>query len=141
MLAWCITESLTADGTFDCDASDESYYFGVRFLDRVGFFDESKRFWTKGVPDLPRGAPEPGDVAARLAAALKSTGNESNTADDAMKILRTAECLSAIPRSIRELAKESAKPAQHGAGRLDSPECLGANCGGELKRVCERASL
>jgi hypothetical protein len=52
MLPWCLTESLQPDGSFKrseadgADSLEESTAWGVAFLDRIGFFDQSKRFWT-----------------------------------------------------------------------------------------------
>jgi hypothetical protein len=52
MLQWCLTESLQRDGSFKAskadgaDSLEETTAWGVAFLDRVGFFDRAKRFWT-----------------------------------------------------------------------------------------------
>lgn len=51
MLDWCLGESLQPDGSFRPDAGtsdsiEESDNWGVAFLDRIGFFDPAKRFWT-----------------------------------------------------------------------------------------------
>jgi hypothetical protein len=50
MLDQCLTTSIQADGSFkhlEADQSiEEATYFGVEFLDRLGFFDKTKRFWT-----------------------------------------------------------------------------------------------
>jgi hypothetical protein len=86
MLAWCLKESVQGD-TFDGAPSDESYYFGVRFLDRVGYFDDTKRFWTKGKLNVPTGALEPYELATRLYAGLERTVNKSNMADHSLKSL------------------------------------------------------
>jgi hypothetical protein len=57
MLDWCLTQSLTKDGTFaqgGDDSIEENTYFGVAFLTRIGFFDASQRFWTtKEFPEAP----------------------------------------------------------------------------------------
>jgi hypothetical protein len=51
MLSWCLSESLQPDGSFKPHIADgsleESVYYGVSFLGRIGFFDKSDRFWTK----------------------------------------------------------------------------------------------
>jgi hypothetical protein len=49
MLAWCLSDTIESDGTFKLN--DEStisgaFYFGTAFLDQIGYFDKSKRFWT-----------------------------------------------------------------------------------------------
>ncbi len=50
MLDWCLSSSLQAEGSFIRSSSDDSiedsYYFGVSFLDEVGYFKKEKRFWT-----------------------------------------------------------------------------------------------
>lgn len=49
MLAWCLSETIRADGVFtgaDGDGTPEAFYFGVAFLDEIGYFDASRRFWT-----------------------------------------------------------------------------------------------
>jgi len=52
MLQWCLTESLQQDGSFKsskadgADSLEEITAWGVAFLNRIGFFDRSKRFWT-----------------------------------------------------------------------------------------------
>jgi hypothetical protein len=51
MLSWCLSHSLQPDGSFRPHIADgsleESVYYGVSFLGRIGFFDKSERFWTK----------------------------------------------------------------------------------------------
>jgi hypothetical protein len=51
MLHWCLTESLQPDGSFRSLGADQSIeedeHFGVAFLARIGYFDNSARFWTK----------------------------------------------------------------------------------------------
>jgi hypothetical protein len=50
MLTWSLKESLSSEGDFTQGNSDDSiedaYYFGVSFLDEIGFFNSTKRFWT-----------------------------------------------------------------------------------------------
>ena len=50
MLDWCLSESLQSDGSFKPHIADgsleESVYYGVSFLGRIGFFDKTERFWT-----------------------------------------------------------------------------------------------
>jgi hypothetical protein len=56
MLNWTLTESLLPDGTFRTDASFFSsigadFYFGISFLDVIGYWRPSERFWTdRGFP-------------------------------------------------------------------------------------------
>ena len=51
MLNWSLNESLTPDGAFKTNPEFFSsvaadFYFGVSFLDAIGFWDPSKQFWT-----------------------------------------------------------------------------------------------
>jgi hypothetical protein len=64
LLDWCLTAAITPDGVIVARAIGESwpesYYFAIAFLDTVGYFDATKRFWTE------RGFPETVAVRARL---------------------------------------------------------------------------
>lgn len=50
MFEWCLAESVTPAGKVSQpdkgDLAPDSYYFAAAFLDTIGFFDRSKRFWT-----------------------------------------------------------------------------------------------
>ena len=50
MFDWCVSRSVAPDGTvIDPDTGDmvpDAYYFCAAFLDTVGYFDRTKRFWT-----------------------------------------------------------------------------------------------
>lgn len=51
MLNWCLTRSMDGEGRFQMDANfynsrEACYYFGVSFLDEVGYFDPGRRFWS-----------------------------------------------------------------------------------------------
>jgi hypothetical protein len=70
MLAWTLAQSLNPDGSFKTDPTFFSsvaadYYFGVSFLDEVGFWDRSKRFWTD--EELPGGESVCRRLKARMA--------------------------------------------------------------------------
>ena len=55
MLARALRLSMNFRGEFDARPYNrvaEAYYFGVSFLDEVGYFLPSKRFWTWGVADF-----------------------------------------------------------------------------------------
>ncbi len=58
MLDWCLAKSVGRDGKIakpdQGDPIPDSYYFAAAFLDTVGFFDATKKFWTKKA--LPRAA-------------------------------------------------------------------------------------
>jgi len=56
LLSWCLETAIDADGAVVAravgESLPESYYFTVAFLDAVGFFDRTKRFWTgRTLPD------------------------------------------------------------------------------------------
>jgi len=49
MVTRSLSMSIGSDGHFDDEpytSPAEAYYFGVSFLDEVGFFRPSRRFWT-----------------------------------------------------------------------------------------------
>lgn len=53
MLMWAVEKSVTLDGEFRNDPSfdnsiGETYYYGVSFLDEVGYWDKDQRFWDSG---------------------------------------------------------------------------------------------
>jgi len=54
MLDWCLQKSVRCTGEIiNPDKGDmviDSYYFAAAFLDTIGYFDQTKRFWVdKGV--------------------------------------------------------------------------------------------
>jgi len=67
----------------------DAYYFGVRFLDLVGFWDEAKQFWTTSPLKLERQA----EVADNLLRGLTALRNKSEEADTARSILKRARKL------------------------------------------------
>ncbi|MBX2831610.1 MAG: hypothetical protein KTR23_10585 [Rhodospirillales bacterium] len=51
MVDWCLKQSMRLDGSFVFDemfynSLESCHYFGVSFLDEVGYFRPRKRFWT-----------------------------------------------------------------------------------------------
>jgi len=72
MLAWCLSKSLQADGSFKTsdldDTTNDAYEYGVWFLDEVGYFKKQKRFWTE------QEFPNAHAVRNRIAGKLKATG-------------------------------------------------------------------
>jgi hypothetical protein len=49
MLDFCLHQSLQPDGSFNSPEEDtfsSAFYFGVSFLDEVGYFSKANRFWT-----------------------------------------------------------------------------------------------
>src|SRR5262245_56107519 len=81
MLHWTLTSSLQTNGSFKTVPSFFSslgadYYFGVSFLQTIGFWDPAKRFWTD--QDFPEAGAICGRIKARLVAmALKSHESRS----------------------------------------------------------------
>lgn len=70
MLAWTLTESLDPDGSFKTDPTffssvSADYYFGVSFLDEIGFWNPAERFWTQS--EFPDSAAVCRRIKARLA--------------------------------------------------------------------------
>ena len=58
LLDWCLTTAISPDGEVVARAVGEllpeSYYFTIAFLDTVGYFDPSRRFWTElEFPEAP----------------------------------------------------------------------------------------
>lgn len=69
MLDWCLNHSMRPDGSFVFDelfynSLESCHYFGVSFLDEVGYFRPRKRFWTS------RKFPEAPDIQHRVIARL-----------------------------------------------------------------------
>jgi hypothetical protein len=95
MLNWCLASSLPDMSAGETTGSMlDAYYFGVRFLDRAGFWDPAKRFWLHRPPDLPAGMPVPYDLARRLQAGFAQLHDTSEEADTVRDLLRTAVCMS-----------------------------------------------
>jgi hypothetical protein len=58
LLDWCLTTAISPDGEIAARAAGESlpesYYFTIAFLDTVGYFDATRRFWTElDFPEAP----------------------------------------------------------------------------------------
>jgi hypothetical protein len=86
MVTWTLNESLNPDGSLKIDPTFFSslaadYYFGVSFLDVIGFWDRSKRFWTD--VDFPDAA----NVCRRLRARLSDLQSRDYQAVVALKRL------------------------------------------------------
>jgi hypothetical protein len=95
MLDWCLTTSLDANGfKLDGNSPADAYYYGVRFLDRVGLWDPAKRFWLHRAPALPAGLPPPLDLSVKLLQSFEKLNDKSAESDTVRAILRTAACTS-----------------------------------------------
>ena len=96
LLQWCLAE-ITADG-FNPEADTapaDTYYYGVRFLDRLGFWDPQRRFWSRSAPDLPDWMGSPGKLAALLLDRLTALNDHTSETATATAILQTAGCAQA----------------------------------------------
>jgi hypothetical protein len=79
MLAWTLTASLTDDGRFRSipdffESLSADYYYGVQFLDVIGFWDVKKRFWT--ATEFPKAA----EVCTRIRRSIERDGLTDSTA-------------------------------------------------------------
>ncbi len=77
MLAWCLKDSLQADGSFKTsdidDTLGDAQMYGAFLLRDAGYFDAEKRFWTD------KNFPEAEAVRGRIEARLKAMGlNDPN---------------------------------------------------------------
>ena len=92
MLRWCLAVSIR-DGRFSGEAPLDAFYFGVRFLDRVGYWDHRRRFWSPGeVPKLD-GSPTPRDLAILLARNFATLSDPTERGDTVRAILIAASCM------------------------------------------------
>jgi hypothetical protein len=86
MLQWTLSTSLQTDGSFKTvptffSSTAADFYFGVSFLQTIGFWDAKKRFWTE------RGFPEAPAVCRRIKAQLIEMGIESHESEVALERL------------------------------------------------------
>jgi hypothetical protein len=90
MIDWCLRESIKEDGTLAApDISDpipDAYYYAAAFLDTIGYFDKTKRFWTAG---LPPG--NPAKIKTGMIAQLRNFNPFYTEIDDALARLGAAE--------------------------------------------------
>jgi hypothetical protein len=88
MFDWCLRNSVQQDGILrDPDNGDpipDSYYFAAAFLDTVGFFDASKKFWTANP------LPSSDTIRAGMVARLKKFNPYYTGVDDALARLGAA---------------------------------------------------
>ena len=89
MLRWTLTSSLQRDGSFKVvplafSSVDADFYFGVAFLDVVGYWDPAKRFWTKAE------FPEARSTCLRIKTKLKELALNSVESQSALATLESA---------------------------------------------------
>ncbi len=85
MFEWCLDHSVGKNGEIvDPDKGDmvpDSYYFAAAFLDTIGFFDRSKRFWTE------RLLPDPEPIRIGMIAQLAHFNSDLTVVDDTLEKL------------------------------------------------------
>jgi hypothetical protein len=86
LVDWCLTESLR-DDQFGSERSIDSYYYGVRFLDRIGFWDKARRFWRSDDIPLPQGCPPAEKIRERLLSGFKLVDDGSEYCETISQIL------------------------------------------------------
>jgi hypothetical protein len=86
MVDWCLTRSLH-DDHFGKERSIDGYYYGVRFLDRIGFWDKAKRFWRRDDIPLPNDCPSPDKIRERLLEGFKTVDDGSEYCETIGQIL------------------------------------------------------
>ncbi len=90
MLRWCLTGPMQSDELFAVDPTFYSspanyFYYGVSFLDEIGYLDKSRRFWTD------QDFPDATSLCQTIKARLTSLNLDSPPAEAAMKKLE-ANC-------------------------------------------------
>jgi hypothetical protein len=89
LIDWCLTKSLH-DDHFGDKASIDSYYYGVRFLDRVGLWNAAQRFWRTDDIPLPNGCPPAAKIRERLLQGFKAVDDDSEYCETIKQILTGA---------------------------------------------------
>ncbi len=106
MKHWCLGGSVKDDGSLVCpDMSDpipDSFCYAASFLDRIGYFDKTKRFWTAGVPP-----DDPTKIRTGMVAQLRSFNPYYTEVDDTLARL-------GAPRILGPLRSSSANPCKQG---------------------------
>jgi hypothetical protein len=101
VLDWCLTRSLNGDRFNDAGLTDvESYYFGVKFLNVIGFWKPESAFWPEGPLQVPAGTAKPQIVARRLLDRFAAEVDDHTEAADTTKEVLNA-ALSGTPISFK----------------------------------------
>jgi len=94
LLNWCLTTSLQGDQFAPSDGMTtvDSYYYGVRFLEVVGFWKPAGAFWPQGPLQVPPGAPQPPTLARRFLDKFVNGGVDdgSESAQETKRVLNAA---------------------------------------------------
>jgi hypothetical protein len=89
MLHWTLTLSLQPNGSFKTvstffSSTGADFYFGVSFLQTIGFWDDEKRFWTeRDFPDAPA-------ICSRIKSKLLEMALESHESEVALQRLENS---------------------------------------------------
>ncbi|WP_420547310.1 hypothetical protein [Curvivirga sp.] len=85
MLDWCLNDSLEPDGTFRYfsfyNSQGDAFYYGVAFLDAVGYINPDNLFWTN------KTFPEGKDLCLKIKKRLIEMGLDNSGAQNALEIL------------------------------------------------------
>lgn len=85
-LTWCLNDSLNANGSFRqvpefYNSVSADYYFGISFLDEIGYWTEAKRYWTDET------FPNAQQTCCMIKARIKQIGLKSTVAQAALQKL------------------------------------------------------
>jgi hypothetical protein len=89
MLHWTLTLSLQPNGSFKTvstffSSTGADFYFGVSFLQTIGFWDDEKRFWTeRDFPNAPA-------ICSRIKSKLMEMALESHESEVALQRLENS---------------------------------------------------
>jgi len=87
MLTWCLTESYQPDGSFKVseldDTTGDAMQYAIFFLQDIGFFRKSERFWTE------QEFPQAKVIHAQIKAHLEAMGHKGTELGHAYKRLGT----------------------------------------------------
>lgn len=86
MIQWCLRMPMTSDSLFAVDSTFYSnpanyYYYGVSFLDEIGYWNKNRRFWTT------REFPEAHDLCRSIKSKLTSLKFNTGSSRSAMNKL------------------------------------------------------
>jgi hypothetical protein len=89
MLQWTLTSSLQANGTFKTvptffSSKGADFYFGVSFLQTIGFWDVENRFWTE------REFPQASAICGQIKTQLIDMALQSHESEVALERLRNS---------------------------------------------------
>jgi hypothetical protein len=88
LVDWCVTKSLNGERFGHSGAATvDSYYYGVRFLDDLGLWDDSKCFWRKPPIPLPAGVPTATEIRENLRRGFDKVKDDSEYAETIDAIL------------------------------------------------------